>query len=141
MTEVVSSIRRMTNIMDEISAAGTKQSQGMTQVGEAVTQMDQVTQQNAALAEQMAAAAFSLNTQAQDLVGTVAVFKLSQFDNRLAPALPVATPARARPAATVTPDTRKLATGTGKSGQANDPLTRHPIIRVTSAPVKAAADD
>jgi len=47
-------------------------------VGEAVGQMDQTTQQNAALVEQMAAAASSLKSQAQELVGTVAVFRLSE---------------------------------------------------------------
>ncbi|OYQ42626.1 methyl-accepting chemotaxis protein, partial [Rhodoferax sp. TH121] len=60
MTEVVSSIRRVTDIMGEISAASNEQSAGVNQVGEAITQMDQVTQQNAALVEQMAAAASSL---------------------------------------------------------------------------------
>jgi methyl-accepting chemotaxis protein len=76
MTEVVSSIKRVTDIMGEISAASNEQSQGVGQVGEAVTQMDQVTQQNAALVEEMAAAASSLRSQAQELVSTVAVFKL-----------------------------------------------------------------
>ncbi|MBT3065730.1 methyl-accepting chemotaxis protein [Rhodoferax sp. U11-2br] len=76
MTEVVNSIKRVTDIMGEISAASNEQSQGVSQVGDAVTQMDQVTQQNAALVEEMAAAASSLKSQAQDLVGTVAVFKL-----------------------------------------------------------------
>jgi methyl-accepting chemotaxis protein len=78
MAEVVSSIRRVTDLMGEISAASTEQSQGVAQVGEAVTQMDQVTQQNAALVEEMAAAASSLKSQAQELVSTVAVFKLTQ---------------------------------------------------------------
>ena len=77
MTEVVSSIRRVTDLMGEISAASNEQSQGVSQVGEAVTQMDQVTQQNAALVEEMAAAASSLKSQAQELVQTVAVFKLA----------------------------------------------------------------
>ncbi len=77
MTQVVASIRRVTDIMGEISAASSEQSAGVSQVGEAVTQMDQATQQNAALVEQMAAAASSLKSQAQDLVGTVAVFRLS----------------------------------------------------------------
>ncbi len=76
MTEVVTSIRRVTDLMGEISSASSEQSAGVAQVGEAVTQMDQSTQQNAALVEQMAAAASSLNTQAQELVGTVAIFKL-----------------------------------------------------------------
>ena len=76
MTEVVTAIRRVTSIMEEISNASAEQSAGVGQVGEAVTQMDQTTQQNAALVEQMAAAATSLRTQAADLVGAVAVFKL-----------------------------------------------------------------
>ena len=82
MTEVVSSIRRVTDIMGEISAASTEQSQGVAQVGEAVTNMDQATQQNAALVEEMAAAAASLRSQAQELVGTVAVFQLSPDHSR-----------------------------------------------------------
>ncbi|HEY4665420.1 MAG TPA: methyl-accepting chemotaxis protein [Comamonas sp.] len=77
MSEVVASIRRVTDIVGEISAASDEQSQGVAQVGEAVTQMDQTTQQNAALVEESAAAADSLSKQAQDLVDAVAVFKLS----------------------------------------------------------------
>ncbi|QBK03655.1 chemotaxis protein [Hylemonella gracilis] len=77
MDEVVASIKRVTDIMGEISAASIEQSAGVGQVGEAVTNMDQVTQQNAALVEEMSAAASSLNTQAQDLVQVVSVFKLS----------------------------------------------------------------
>jgi methyl-accepting chemotaxis protein-1 (serine sensor receptor) len=76
MTEVVTSIRRVTDIMGEISSASTEQSLGVAQVGEAVSQMDQSTQQNAALVEQMAAAASALKSQADDLVHAVAVFKL-----------------------------------------------------------------
>jgi methyl-accepting chemotaxis protein len=82
MAEVVCSIRRVTDIMGEISAASNEQASGVSQVGEAVTQMDQVTQQNAALVEQMAAAASSLKSQAQDLVQVVATFKLSATDTR-----------------------------------------------------------
>ncbi len=76
MNEVVTSIRRVTDIMGEISAASNEQALGVAQVGEAVKQMDEVTQQNAALVEEMAAAASSLKNQAQDLVGAVSVFKL-----------------------------------------------------------------
>ena len=76
MTEVVNSIRRVADIMGEISAASSEQSSGVAQVGEAVTHMDQATQQNAALVEEMAAAASSLNQQAQELVNAVAVFTL-----------------------------------------------------------------
>lgn len=80
MTEVVGSIKRVTDIVGEISAASNEQALGVAQVGEAVTQMDQATQQNAALVEQMAAAASGLKTQAQDLVQVVAAFRLSDSD-------------------------------------------------------------
>ena len=76
MTEVVTSIRRVTDIMGEISAASGEQAMGVQQVGEAVQQMDQVTQQNAALVEEMAAAASSLKTLAGEQVRAVAVFQL-----------------------------------------------------------------
>ncbi len=76
MNEVVGSIRRVTEIMGEISSASSEQTAGVAQVGEAVTSMDQATQQNAALVEQMAAAASGLKGQADDLVQAVSVFKL-----------------------------------------------------------------
>ncbi|APW38218.1 hypothetical protein RD110_14260 [Rhodoferax koreense] len=102
MTEVVQSIRRVTDIMGEISAASTEQSQGVGQVGEAVAQMDQATQQNAALVEESAAAAGSLNTQASELVQAVAVFKLpgdtpGGRDVRPSPAAPKAAPIQPKP--------------------------------------------
>ena len=76
MTEVVSSIRRVTDMMGEISAASSEQSAGVSQVGGAVSEIDQTTQQNAALVEESAAAAESLKQQATRLVASVAVFKL-----------------------------------------------------------------
>jgi methyl-accepting chemotaxis protein len=76
MDEAVRGIKRVTDLMGEISAASNEQSLGVSQVGEAVMQKDQVTQQNAALVEEMAAAASSLKSQAQELVETVTVFKL-----------------------------------------------------------------
>jgi len=82
MQEVVMSIRRVTDIMGEISSASVEQSSGVAQVGEAVSQMDQVTQQNAALVEESAAAAESLKTQAQQLVQAVAVFQLHHDGQR-----------------------------------------------------------
>ena len=100
MNEVVAAIRRVTDIMGEISAASTEQSQGVAQVGEAVTQMDQTTQQNAALVEEMAAAASSLNNQAQSMVETVAVFKLSAHEQgRAAMSAPAASPMAPAPIA------------------------------------------
>jgi len=77
MTEVVGSIKRVTDIMGEISAASNEQAASVSQVGEAVTQMDQMTQQNAALVEEMAAAASSLKAQAQELVQVMEGFKLA----------------------------------------------------------------
>ena len=76
MAEVVTSIRSVTDIMGQINASSAEQSLGVSEVGEAVTLMDQTTQQNAALVEQMAAAAASLNSQSNDMVQTVAVFRL-----------------------------------------------------------------
>jgi methyl-accepting chemotaxis protein len=101
MAEVVASIRRVTDIMGEISAASSEQSSGVSQVGDAVTQMDQATQQNAALVEQSAAAADSLKVQAQQLVQSVAVFRLSGEGAAAASAPRVAAPrpAARRPAA------------------------------------------
>ncbi|KQM72829.1 methyl-accepting chemotaxis protein [Xylophilus sp. Leaf220] len=78
MTEIVTSIRRVTDIMGEIAAASSEQASGVSQVGEAVTQMDQATQQNAALVEEMAAAAGSLKRQADDLVDVVRAFNLGE---------------------------------------------------------------
>jgi methyl-accepting chemotaxis protein len=94
MQEVVSSIKRVTDIVGEISAASREQSQGVAQVGEAVQQMDVTTQQNAALVEQIAAAAASLKSQAQELVKTVAVFVLDDGATPFAYAPPPPAPAR-----------------------------------------------
>lgn len=77
MSEIVGSIKRVTDIMGEISAASTEQSAGVGQVSEAVSQMDQATQQNAALVEESAAAAESLKSQAQTLVQSVSLFTLT----------------------------------------------------------------
>ncbi|QDX29459.1 methyl-accepting chemotaxis protein [Dickeya poaceiphila] len=77
MLEVVNSIRRVTDIMGEISSASHEQSSGVSQVGEAVVSMERTTQQNAALVEEMAAAASSLSSQAEELVQAVGVFQLS----------------------------------------------------------------
>ncbi|VFR55917.1 Methyl-accepting chemotaxis protein I (serine chemoreceptor protein) [plant metagenome] len=76
MQEIVQSVKRVTDIMGEISAASQEQSTGIEQVNRAVTQMDEVTQQNAALVEEAAAAAGSLQEQAVKLAEAVAVFRL-----------------------------------------------------------------
>ena len=83
MDEVVNSVKRVTDIMAEISAASVEQSSGIEQVNQAIAQMDDVTQQNAALVEQAAAAAESLEEQAQQLSGLISTFRLS--NERAAP--------------------------------------------------------
>ncbi|CAC9686115.1 methyl-accepting chemotaxis protein [Delftia tsuruhatensis] len=77
MDEIVSSVRRVTDIMGEISAASHEQTAGIEQVNQAVTQMDQMTQQNAALVEESAAATEALQAQAKALAEVVSVFKLA----------------------------------------------------------------
>ncbi|GHA84629.1 methyl-accepting chemotaxis protein [Modicisalibacter luteus] len=106
MRDVVSAVRRVTDIMDEISAASQEQSDGIEQVNTAITQMDEVTQQNAALVQQAAAAAASLEEQASRLEHAVAVFRLAgrvQAGNEAVAKLPrdnapAATPAVKKPA-------------------------------------------
>jgi methyl-accepting chemotaxis protein len=77
MAEVVQATARVTALAREISQASHAQRDSLGQVASAVGQLDQVTQQNAAMVEQMAAAAASLESQAQELVQTVAVFRLA----------------------------------------------------------------
>ncbi|WOB09793.1 methyl-accepting chemotaxis protein [Piscinibacter gummiphilus] len=108
MQEVVASIKRVTDIMGEISAASTEQSAGVAQVGEAVSQMDQATQQNAALVEESAAAAESLKGQARKLVEAVAVFKLNTNDSARA-AAPVLAPVVHKPVVAAKPAAPKPA--------------------------------
>ncbi|MEG2046876.1 MAG: methyl-accepting chemotaxis protein [Comamonas sp.] len=86
MEEIVGSVRRVTDIMAEISAASHEQTSGIEQINTAVSQMDQVTQQNAALVEESAAAAASLQNQAATLADIVSVFQLGAGSTRPAPA-------------------------------------------------------
>lgn len=77
MEEIVASVKRVTGIMHEIAEASREQSVGIQEIGQAVGQMDEMTQQNAALVEEAAAAAESLEEQAVHLADALAVFKLS----------------------------------------------------------------
>ena len=141
MTEVVASIQRVTDIMGGINAASNEQALGVAQVGEAVTQMDQGTQQNAALVEEMAAAASSLKVQAQDLVQVVSAFKLNGVATT-ASAMPA--PPTRRPAAPAAAPVPKKAAGTpaparlaaAKSGAGAKPAS---LPKPAAAPVKTAA--
>ncbi|MEP6504992.1 MAG: methyl-accepting chemotaxis protein, partial [Betaproteobacteria bacterium] len=129
MTEVVGSIKRVTDIVGEISAASTEQSAGVSQVGEAVSQMDQVTQQNAALVEESAAAAQSLKDQALQLVQAVAVFKLADGGQATTPpASPATAPASGSRADIGDPRSERM-----------QPVTRLVAVQARPAAAKAAA--
>ena len=105
MAEIVGSVKRVTDIIGEITAASQEQSTGIEQVNQAIAQMDQVTQQNAALVEEAAAAAQSMQEQAASLVGAVSVFRLDGTQAHR-PELAFAAPKALRPA----PDRKSAAT-------------------------------
>ena len=98
MTEIVDSVRRVSDIMNEISTASHEQTVGIEQINEAITQMDTVTQQNAALVEEAAAAAAALQEQAQVLQEAVSVFELGSHAMVMAARPAAAAQVRARPA-------------------------------------------
>jgi aerotaxis receptor len=75
MDDIVGQVKRVSDLIAEISAAAVEQSAGLTQVGQAVSHLDEITQQNAALVEQSAAASESLKVQATRLVEAVSVFR------------------------------------------------------------------
>jgi len=110
MHEITREIRRVTDIMGEITAASQEQSKGIGQVNQAVTQMDEVTQQNAALVEQ-AAAASSLESQANDLKASVSMFRMdaSREAGARVPVAQTRTAAPARAGAPVTPSLKRPA--------------------------------
>jgi methyl-accepting chemotaxis protein len=127
MSEIVDAVKRVTDIMGEISAASTEQSQGIEQVNSAIAKMDEATQQNAALVEEAAAAAESLQDQASSLTQSVAVFRLSGGSGRIA--APV------------------VGKGSGRDARAPvRPAARVPgpvraMSKATTAPAGAGADD
>ena len=86
MTEIVASVQRVTDIIGEIRAATSEQSQGIAQVNTAMNQLDQMTQQNSALVEESTAAADSLREQAMKLTQVVALFRVNGSTSAPAPA-------------------------------------------------------
>ena len=132
MTEVVASVRRVTDIVGEISSASQEQSAGIAEVGRAITQMDEGTQQNAALVEQAAAAAQSLQDQAATLAGLVGRFQTDGSQARTVAAAPAAVKPAARPApaASASAAPRKPAAA---------PAARATIPAPKAAPAKPAA--
>ena len=136
MTEVVGSIQRVTQIMGEISVASSEQSAGVSQVGEAVTHMDQATQQNAALVEEMAAAASSLKTQAGDLVQVVGAFKLGAHTAQHPHAAPARTVAPRHTPAVAAPARPVARSAPTRPGSAPAPAARKPL---PAKPIKLSA--
>jgi len=126
MTEVVASVRRVTDIVGEISSASQEQSAGIAEVGRAITQMDEGTQQNAALVEQAAAAAQSLQDQAATLAGLVGRFQVDGSAASIAQTTPHAAKPASRPAPTTTPTTPA-------------PALRKPVATQPARPALAAS--
>ncbi|MGG7054410.1 methyl-accepting chemotaxis protein [Nitrosomonas sp. ANs5] len=120
MEEIVLSVKRVTDIMGEISAASQEQSLGIEQVNQAITQMDEITQQNAALVEQAAAASESMREQAEQLARAVTSFKLEQGMGQVKTHAPAFVERRGPNRAT---NVERLprARGGGKSGKAGTP--------------------
>jgi len=132
MTEIVTSITRVTDIMGEIASASHEQTMGIEQINSAIAQMDEVTQQNAALVEEAAAAASSLQDQSGVLAQLVGTFKLDQAQPRAvstqkapAPAAraPLAAPPSRKPAVQAAAPVRKLATPKPKPTGPKQPAT------------------
>ena len=148
MTEVVSSVRRVTDIVGEISAASQEQSAGIGEIGRAITMMDQATQQNAALVEQAAAAAQSLQEQAANLAKAVAGFKLHDHQpmpsvkppeaKRTVDVAPAVTTLKNKPAATT-----KARTGTPTSPPSTvaKPASESKVVSLPKAGKKELAND
>ena len=88
MQDIVVSVKRVTDIMAEITTASNEQSVGIEQVNQTITHMDQATQQNAALVQQAAAAAESLRHQADAVVNAVSRFRLDKAEESPAERMP-----------------------------------------------------
>ena len=134
MEEIVSSIRRVTDIMGEISAAGREQELGIGQINQAVAEMDTVTQQNAALVEEAAAASESMQEQAAALAEMVSRFKLDANHSAPATAPVLRKPAvKAAPVAVKRPSLRLASTRPAAASVA-------PAAAAKPRPAKPAAD-
>ncbi len=140
MSDIVSSVQRVSDIIGEITAASAEQSDGIGQVNQSVVQLDQMTQQNAALVEESAAAAESLKDQAERLALAVDKFRISkQASAMLAPAAPSVkafSPAKPAPAKIAAP--RTAAAAAAKPAAAQRPSPKPPAP--SPKPAMAAAD-
>lgn len=147
MAEVVGSIRRVTDIMGEIAAASNEQANSVALVGQSISQVDQATQQNAAMVEEMAAAASGMKSQADDLVQSVAAFRLPEHmaqPAKVAVRTPVAKAApfkgaeRRADAATTAAAPREASTKPASSKPVTAPL---PAPKPAAKPTPAGGDD
>ncbi|MFL9960839.1 methyl-accepting chemotaxis protein [Paraburkholderia sediminicola] len=144
MSEIIGAVQRVTDIMGEIAAASEEQSGGIDQVARAVTQMDEVTQQNAALVEEAAAAAASLEDQASKLRTAVAVFQLDEGGHKAPAKAPPKAPASAGPKRAVTParptGARKTPSASSQpAAQGAATTTTRAAATPAQAPAKASA--
>ncbi|MBP0597254.1 MCP four helix bundle domain-containing protein [Herbaspirillum sp. LeCh32-8] len=103
MEQVVNSVKSVTDIVGEITAASSEQSTGIEEINRAITQMDEVTQQNAALVEEAAAAAQSMQEQAQNLSQAISIFKLAHLNAAPSAAVYQPSPAQLKKAAPAAP--------------------------------------
>jgi uncharacterized phage infection (PIP) family protein YhgE len=140
MQEIVASVRRVTDLIGELSAAANEQHDGFAQVNQAVSNLDQMTQQNAALVEESSAAALSMNEQAQRLAEVVAVFNVGSGASQTMPAsLGAATrAAQASVPVAAARAAQKLQTPAAQ-GAAKRPPSVRASVPAASAPVAASA--
>ena len=143
MTEIVGSVQRVSDIIDEVRAATHEQSQGIAQVSTAVHQLDQMTQQNSALVEESTAAADSLREQALRLTEVVALFRVSGSTAHAAPrGTPAALAPRPVPAPQATRPAAPRAPAPAAQRPAAVPKSKAPALPPKApAAAKPAADD
>ncbi|MDT8999369.1 methyl-accepting chemotaxis protein [Paucibacter sp. APW11] len=135
MTEIVTSVQRVTDIIGEITAAASEQSEGIGQVNQSVVELDQMTQQNAALVEESAAAAESLKDQAEQLADAVDRFRIN--NNAAASSVKVSkSPKSSRPLAGAASATLAQAA----AARAAAPMPAPVAKAVSPAPVKSSAN-
>jgi len=136
MNEIVQSVRRVADVISEITAAAGEQSTGIAQVNTSIANLDQMTQQNAALVEQSAAAAQSLREQADQLAQAVAVFKLTGTQTAMATAQRLVPDSRPRPQAVA-----RSAPSVARPAAAKVPTLTAARSPVPAAPAKAGSDE
>ena len=132
MNDIVAQVKRVADLIGEISASAEEQTTGIEQVNQAIVQLDNVTQQNAALVEEAAAAADSLNQQAEKMVAVVSNFKLADNGSPR-----VSAPVKRAPMP-VSPMPRVKSGGSGRANQPTKSLAA-PVQRKASE--KASAGD